>query len=53
MFHGLGPLVYSDSGLISETTNPFRHFGIISWVGKWLNARPIPAKDSTKQKDMP
>jgi len=25
-FHGTGSLVYSDSGLISESVNPFRYF---------------------------
>jgi hypothetical protein len=27
--HGLGPLACTDSELISETLNPFRHFGSI------------------------
>jgi len=39
----------SDLNLISETTNPFRHFGRTPWMGDRPFATPLPTQDSTTQ----
>jgi len=38
--------------LISETVNPFRHFGRTPRMGHWCITRPLPMWDSTTQKNM-
>jgi hypothetical protein len=49
MFHGLFPLAWSESGLISETRNAFRRFGRTPWMEDRSAASPVPAKDNTTQ----
>jgi hypothetical protein len=50
--HGLGHLHYSETELTSETLNSFRYFGRTSWTGDRALAKPLPAQNSTTQKNM-
>jgi hypothetical protein len=52
MFHRLGLLACSDSEIISETSNTFRHLYRTPWMGDQPVTRLIPTQDSTAQKNM-
>jgi len=50
-FHGSGALTCYDSELTSENLKPSRYLGRTLWMGDRPIARPLPANDSTTQKN--
>jgi hypothetical protein len=48
---GLGPLAFSDSELISENINLFRHFGRTPWTGYCSVTRSVPTQGTKIHKN--